>query len=158
MPARRCTLFRNSIKREFTTGAEPSAERLAERMGVEIRHYNIIYQLIDDVSLALQGMLEPVYADVMVGRAEIREIFASRRGVQIAGCRVTDGRINKGANVRVMRDGNLVHETTIETLRHFRDEVNEMTSGSDCGILLQGYNDFQQGDLIEAHRLERGRR
>ena len=142
----------------FTTGAEPSAERLAERMGVEIRHYNIIYQLIDDVSLALQGMLEPVYADVMVGRAEIREIFASRRGVQIAGCRVTDGRINKGANVRVMRDGTLVHETTIETLRHFRDEVNEMTSGSDCGILLQGYNDFQQGDLIEAHRLERGRR
>ena len=142
----------------FTIGAEPSAERLAERMGVEIRHYNIIYQLIDDVSLALQGMLEPVYADVVVGRAEIREIFPSRRGVQIAGCRVTDGRINRGANVRVMRDGTLVHETTIETLRHFRDEVNEMTSGSDCGIMLQGYNDFQQGDLLEAHRLERGRR
>ena len=142
----------------FTIGAEPSAERLAERMGVEIRHYNIIYQLIDDVSLALQGMLEPVYADVVVGRAEIREIFPSRRGVQIAGCRVTDGRINRGANVRVMRDGALVHETTIETLRHFRDEVNEMTSGSDCGIMLQGYNDFQQGDLLEAHRLERGRR
>ena len=142
----------------FTIGAEPSAERLAERMGVEIRHYNIIYQLIDDVSLALQGMLEPVYSDVVVGRAEIREIFPSRRGVQIAGCRVTDGRINRGANVRVMRDGTLVHETTIETLRHFRDEVNEMTSGSDCGIMLQGYNDFQQGDLLEAHRLERGRR
>ncbi len=142
----------------FTIGAEPSAERLAERMGVEIRHYNIIYQLIDDVSLALQGMLEPVYADVVVGRAEIREIFTSRRGVQIAGCRVTDGRINKGANVRVMRDGTLVHETTIETLRHFRDEVSEMTSGSDCGIMLQGYNDFRQGDLLEAHRLERGRR
>ena len=142
----------------FTIGAEPSAERLAERMGVEIRHYNIIYQLIDDVSLALQGMLEPVYADVVVGRAEIREIFPSRRGVQIAGCRVTDGRINKGANVRVMRDGTLVHETAIETLRHFRDEVSEMTSGSDCGIMLQGYNDFQQGDILEAHRLERGRR
>ena len=142
----------------FTIGAEPSAERLAERMGVEIRHYNIIYQLIDDVALALQGMLEPVYADVVIGRAEIREVFPSRRGVQIAGCRVTDGRINKGAQVRVMRDGTLVHETTIDTLRHFRDEVNEMTAGSDCGILLQGYNDFQQGDFIESHRLERGRR
>ena len=142
----------------FTVGAEPSAERLAERMGVEIRHYTIIYQLIDDVALALHGMLEPVYTDVMVGQAEIREVFPSRRGVQIAGCRVTEGRIARGANVRVSRDGRVIHETTIESIRHFRDEVTEMTAGSDCGIMLQGYNDFEQGDLLETHRQERGRR
>ncbi len=142
----------------FSVGAEPSAERLAERMGVEIRQYNIIYQLIDDVSLALQGMLEPVYTDVMVGRAEIREIFPSRRGVQIAGCRVLEGRITRGASVRVLREGQLLHETVIDSLRHFRDEVTEINVGGDCGIILQGFNDFQQGDLLETHRQERGRR
>ncbi|PKB83079.1 MAG: translation initiation factor IF-2 [SAR202 cluster bacterium Io17-Chloro-G9] len=142
----------------FTVGAEPSAERLAERLGVEIRNYNIIYQLIDDVALALHGMLEPVYTDVVFGQAEIREIFPSRRGVQIAGCRVTEGRISKAANVRVLRNGELIHETTIESIRHFRDEVTEMTAGSDCGVMLQGFNDFEQGDMLEAHRQERGRR
>ena len=93
-----------------------------------------------------------------MGRAEIRELFSSRRGAQIAGCRVTEGRVNRGANVRIMRDGQVVHETTIASLRHFRDEVTEMTAGSDCGITLQGFNDFQEGDIVEAHRLEAGRR
>ncbi|HJN86163.1 MAG: translation initiation factor IF-2 [Dehalococcoidia bacterium] len=142
----------------FTVGTESSAERLAERMGVEIRRYDIIYQLIDDVDRGLHGMLDPVQTDVVVGRAEIRELFSSRRGAQIAGCRVTEGRVNRGANVRIMRDGQVVHETTIASLRHFRDEVTEMTAGSDCGITLQGFNDFQEGDIVEAHRLEAGRR
>ncbi|PKB64459.1 MAG: translation initiation factor IF-2 [SAR202 cluster bacterium Io17-Chloro-G2] len=142
----------------FTVGVEPSAERLANRMGVEIRHYNIIYQLTDDIELALHGMLEPVFTDVVVGQAEIREIFPSRRGVQIAGCRVTDGHINRGADIRIMRDGKLIHESTIATLRHFRDEVTEMTAGSDCGVTVQGFNEFEQGDVLEAHRQERGRR
>ena len=83
----------------FTVGTEPSADRLADRMGVEIRHYNIIYQLIDDIEKALQGMLDPVFTDVIIGKAEIREIFPSRRGAQIAGCRVTEGRVTKGAQV-----------------------------------------------------------
>ena len=142
----------------FAVGTEASAERLAERMGVEIRRYDIIYQLIDDVDQGLHGMLDPVQTDVVVGRAEIREIFPSRRGVQIAGCRVTEGRINRGATVRIMRNGEAIHETTIASLRHFRDEVTEMTAGSDCGITLQGYNDFQEGDIVESHRLEAGRR
>ena len=142
----------------FSVGIETSAERLADRMGVEIRRYDIIYQLIDDMEQALRGMLEPVFTDVVLGRAEIRELFPSRRGIQIAGCRVTEGRVTRGATVRVMRDGNLVHETTIASLRHFRDEVNEMTSGTECGIILQGYNEFEQGDLLEAHRQEPGRR
>jgi len=142
----------------FTVGTEPSAERLADRIGVEIRRYNIIYQLTDDIEQTLTGMLKPVFTDVTLGRAEIREVFPSRRGVQIAGCRVTEGRVTRGATVRVLRNGEEVYETTIASLRHFRDEVNEMTTGTECGVLLQGFNDFQQGDILESHRLEQGRR
>ncbi len=142
----------------FSIGAEPSAVRLADRMGVEIRHYNIIYQLIDDVEKALHGMLDPVYTDVIIGRAEVREVFEGRRGTQIAGCRVSEGRIIKNADVRVMRDGTVVEENVVTSLRHFRDEVNEMNAGTECGIVLQGFNDFQEGDILEVHRQERGRR
>lgn len=142
----------------FSVNSEPSAERLADRMGVEIRNYNIIYQLIDDIELALHGMLEPVYTEVIVGRAEIRELFGGRRGTQIAGCRVTEGRMVRNGAVRVIREGENIHQTTISSLRHFRDEVNEMNSGTECGIVLQGFNDFQIGDILEVHRQERARR
>jgi len=141
----------------FTVGAETSAERLANRMGVEIRHYDIIYQLVDDMQRGLHGMLEPVYTETVVGRAEIREVFPSRRGIRIAGCRVTEGRITKGAAVRVMRDGTVIQDSVIASLRHFRDEVNEITVGLDCGIVIQGYNDFQEGDILAVVRQERGR-
>ena len=142
----------------FSIGTEPSADRLADRMGVEIRPYNIIYQLIDDIELALHGMLEPVFTEVVVGRAEIREIFGGRRGTQIAGCRVTDGRMVRNGNVRVTREGENITQTTISSLRHFRDEVNEMNAGTECGIILQGFNDFQTGDMLEVFRQERARR
>ena len=142
----------------FSIGAEPSAERLADRMGVEIRHYNIIYQLIDDVEKALHGMLDPVYTEVIVGRAEVREIFEGRRGTQIAGCRVSEGRMVRNGDVRVIRDGAVVEDSTISSLRHFREEVNEMNAGTECGIVLQGFNDFQESDILEVHRQERGRR
>ena len=142
----------------FSIGSETSAERLADRMGVEIRHYNIIYQLIDDVEKALHGMLDPVFTEVIVGRAEVREIFEGRRGTQIAGCRVSEGRMIKNADVRVIRDGQVVEDTTISSLRHFRDEVNEMNAGTECGVIIQGFNGYQEGDILEVHRQERGRR
>ena len=142
----------------FSIGSEPSAERLADRMGVEIRHYNIIYQLIDDVEKALHGMLDPVYTEVIVGRAEIREVFEGRRGTQIAGCRVIEGRMIRSGDVRVMRDGQNVEDGVINSLRHFREEVNEMNAGTECGIIIQGFNDFKEGDILEVHRQERGRR
>ena len=142
----------------FSVGSEPSAERLADRMGVSIRHYGIIYQLIDDIELALHGMLEPVYSEVIVGRAEIRELFGGRRGTQIAGCRVTEGRMLRNGAVRVTRDGESLADTTISTLRHFRDEVNEMNAGTECGIVLQGFNEFKTGDILEVYRQERARR
>ena len=142
----------------FSIGSEPSAERLADRMGVEIRHYDIIYQLIDDVEKALHGMLDPVYTEIIVGRAEVREVFEGRRGTQIAGCRVSEGRMVRNGDVRVMRDGAVVEDSIITSLRHFREEVNEMNAGTECGIILQGFNDFQEGDILEVHRQERGRR
>ena len=142
----------------FSIGSEPSAEKLADRIGVEIRHYNIIYQLIDDVEKALHGMLDPVYTEVIVGRAEVREIFEGRRGIQIAGSRVTEGRMVRNGDVRVMRDGQIVQDGVITSLRHFREEVNEMNAGTECGIILQGFNDYQEGDVLEVHRQERGRR
>jgi len=142
----------------FSIGSEPSAEKLADRMGVEIRHYNIIYQLIDDVEKALHGMLDPVYTEVIVGRAEVREIFEGRRGTQIAGCRVAEGRMVRNGDVRVVRDGHIIQDGVITSLRHFREEVNEMNAGTECGIILQGFNDYQEGDVLEVHRQERGRR
>jgi translation initiation factor IF-2 len=142
----------------FAIGAEPSAERLADRMGVEIRHYGIIYQLIDDVERALHGMLEPVFTELVVGRAEVREIFEGRRGAQIAGCRVSEGRMVRNGQARLMRGGAAIADTTIASLRHFRDEVNEMNAGTECGVMLQGFNAFQQGDTVEVYRQERGRR
>ncbi|CAI8018015.1 Translation initiation factor IF-2 [Geodia barretti] len=142
----------------FSVGNAIGVERVAERMGVEIRHYGIIYQMIDDIRLALHGMLEPAYTDVIIGQAEVREIFASRRSVKIAGCRVVDGRIPRGASIRVLREGEVLEETNIASLRHFRDEANEVTNGMDCGILLEDYYDFEIGDILQAHRQERSQR
>ena len=139
----------------FNVGFEVGAERTAERLGVEVREYQIIYRLLEDVESALQGLLEPEYQEVVVGRAEIREIFPGRRGVRIAGCRVVDGRIVRQASIRLMRDDELVTETQIGSLRHFRDEVNQATAGTECGIILDGFNDFEEGDLIVAYRMER---
>jgi translation initiation factor IF-2 len=88
----------------------------------------------------------------------VREVFEGRRGTQIAGCRVTEGRMVRNGDVRVMRNGAAVGDTTVTSLRHFREEVNEMNAGTECGIILQGFNEFQEGDVLEVHRQERGRR
>ena len=139
----------------FNVGFEIGAERTAERLGVEVRNYQIIYRLLEDVEQALHGMLEPEYEEVVVGRAEVREIFAGRRGVQIAGCRVLDGRITRQGSVKVMREDDILAETEMSSLRHFRDEVNQATAGTDCGIVLESFNDYEEGDVILAYRMER---
>ncbi|MCY3691032.1 MAG: translation initiation factor IF-2 [Chloroflexota bacterium] len=139
----------------FNVGFEIGAERTAERLGVEVRNYQIIYRLLEDVEQALHGMLEPEYEEVVVGRAEVREIFAGRRGVQIAGCRVLDGRITRQGSVRVMREDDILVETEMSSLRHFRDEVNQATAGTDCGIVLESFNNYEEGDVILAYRMER---
>jgi translation initiation factor IF-2 len=139
----------------FNIGEEARVPRAAERLGVEIRHYSIIYQLIEDIDQALRGMLEPVYADVILGRAEVREIFSGRRGINIAGCRVLEGRITRGATVRVLREDQVIAESSINSLRHFREEVNEINTGQECGLILQGFNEYEEGDILVAHRQER---
>lgn len=139
----------------FNVGFEIGAERTAERLRVEVREYQIIYRLLEDVEQALHGMLEPEFQEVVVGRAEVREIFEGRRGLRIAGCRVLDGRITRQGTVRIMRDDDVVGETNMGSLRHFSDEINQATVGTECGIVLDSFNDYAEGDLIVAYRMER---
>ena len=142
----------------FTTSIQPGVERLADREGVEIRHYDIIYRLVEDVEKALEGILEATYTEVIQGHAEVRAIFSMSRRGKIAGCMVTDGRLSRSAIVRVLRNGEIIHESSISSLRHFKEEVNEMAAGFECGVGLAGYSDFQEGDVLETYRRQRGSR
>ena len=143
----------------FGTTTQPGVERLADREGVEIRHYGIIYHLVEDIEKALQGILETIYEEVVHGHAAVRTIFSiGRRGQKIAGCMITDGRISRGSMVRVLRRGQAIHEGTISSLRHFKEEVTEMAAGFECGVGLGGSNDLAEGDVLEIYRRERARR
>ncbi len=147
----------NAIVIGFSTTTQPGIDRLAEREGVEVRHYGIIYHLIEDIEKALSGILEATYHEVVQGRASIRAIFPMGRRNKIAGCMVTDGRITRGSMVRVTRDGQIIHEGTISSLRHFKEEVNEIANGYECGVGLANYTEFQEGDVLESYRQEKGR-
>lgn len=138
----------------FNTRAEPRVMRLAEAEGVEIRTYQIIYRLIDDIEKTLKGMLEPTYVDVIDGHAEVRATFKVKSGI-IAGCYVIDGKAIRSGIARVMRKGQMVHEAPVMSLRHFRDDVSEMPSGSECGVGVEGFSEFAIGDIIEFFHKER---
>ncbi len=139
----------------FNVPEELGVDKVADRMGVEIRHYDIIYKLIEEMELALQGILDPTYQDIILGQAEVREVFPSRRGTQIAGCRIIEGKVTRGTSMRVVRNSETLHDSTIASLRHFKEEVNEMNSGTECGIMIQGFNSFEEGDILESYRQER---
>ncbi len=138
----------------FNTHPEPGAKRLAETEGIEIRHYDVIYNLIEDMEKALTGILEPVYVEVVEGHAQVRAMFNVRPG-KVAGVYVTDGRVIRGAPARVMRNGQMIHESNISSLKHFKEHVPEIAAGSECGIGIEGFNDFQIDDIIEVYRKER---
>jgi translation initiation factor IF-2 len=138
----------------FNTSTEPGAQRLAELEGVSIRHYSVIYNLVDDVSKALTGMLEPTLVEVIDGRAEVREVFPSGKRDRVAGVYVTEGKVTRGIQARVLRGGETVVETTVSSLRRFKDDVREVTTGFECGVGLQDFNDFAAGDIIEFYRTE----
>jgi translation initiation factor IF-2 len=128
-----------------------SASEVAQREGVEIRSYSVIYQVIDDLRAAMQGLLEPEEVERTVGRAEVRETFrASRIGV-IAGSYVTEGSITRGASARLVRDGTVVYDGRIATLRRFKDDVREVQTGFECGITLENFMDIKEGDVIETY-------
>ncbi|HZT91209.1 MAG TPA: translation initiation factor IF-2 [Gaiellaceae bacterium] len=131
----------------------PSTETrtLAERLGIEIRLYRVIYQLTEDIEQALVGMLSPVATEAILGEAEVRALFRVSRLGTIAGCMVTSGVVRRGSKVRIFRDGTRIHETTVAQLRRFKDDVREVTEGFECGILLDGFNDLREGDVFEVY-------
>jgi translation initiation factor IF-2 len=138
----------------FNVRANAQARALAERDGIEIRQYNIIYNLVDDVKAAMSGMLSPERRETMLGNAEILEIFNISKVGKIAGCRVTDGVVQRGANVRLIRDNVVVHEGKLSTLKRFKDEVREVPTGQECGMAFEKYEDMRVGDVIECYRVE----
>ena len=141
----------------FNTPTQLGVERLAEREGVEIRNYEIIYRVIEDIEGAMKGILETTSREVVHGHAEVRAIFAMGKRGNIAGCMVTEGRLTRAALVRVRRDGQVIHDGSISSLRHFKEEVNEMAAGFECGVGVAGFRDFHEGDMLETYRRERAR-
>jgi translation initiation factor IF-2 len=138
----------------FHTRIDSSASEAAKREGVQIKLYSIIYELIDEVKQAMAGLLEPILKETIMGAAEVRKIFSLSKGGNVAGCVVTTGRLVRG-KARVMRRKNLVSEGIIQTLRRFQDEVNEVRAGMECGIRIEGFNDFLTGDTIECYTIEK---
>ena len=138
----------------FNVRANKQARETAERDGIEIRYYNIIYNLVDDVKAAMSGLLSPERRETMLGNAEILEIFDISKVGKIAGCRVTDGTVERGANVRLIRDNVVVHEGKLSTLKRFKDEVREVPAGQECGMAFEKYEDMRVGDVIECYRVE----
>jgi translation initiation factor IF-2 len=137
----------------FNTRPEPGAKQLAESEGVDIRCYEVIYNLVEDVEKAMKGMLEPTSIEVVEGHAEVRAIFPAR-GVKVAGVYVTDGKITRGALARITRHGEVIFESSVSSLKRFKDDVKEVATGFECGVGIEGYNDFEIGDIIEFYRKE----
>jgi translation initiation factor IF-2 len=133
----------------FNVRPSGEARALAEREGVEIRTYRVIYQLTEDIEKALVGMLKPIETEAILGEVEVRAIFRASRLGNIAGCMVTSGVVRRGAQVRVVRDGTVIYETTIGSLRRVKDDVREVQEGFECGILLDNFNDVKEGDVLE---------
>src|SRR5437588_5642072 len=138
----------------FNVRANVQARDRARREGVEIRYYNIIYNVIDDVRAALSGMLVPETRERFLGNAEILEVFTISKVGKVAGCRVTEGMVRRGAKVRLVRDNVVVHEGELSTLKRFKDEVREVQTGQECGMSFANYQDIQKGDVIECYEVE----
>ena len=138
----------------FNVRANSQAKLAADQIGVEIRYYNIIYDLVDDVKKAMSGLLSPTLREIFLGNAEILEVFNISKVGKIAGCRVTDGKVERGAKVRLIRDNVVIHEGTLSTLKRFKDEVREVPAGQECGMAFANYQDIRAGDVIECFNIE----
>ena len=138
----------------FNVRANKQARDAAEQQGIEIRYYNIIYDLIDDVKAAMSGLLSPERRETFIGNAEILEVFNITKVGKVAGCRVTEGKVERGAGVRLIRDNVVIHEGKLKTLKRFKDEVSEVPSGQECGMAFENYDDMRVGDVIETFRVE----
>jgi translation initiation factor IF-2 len=139
----------------FQVDIDTAAQRLADADGVDVRRYDIIYKLIDDLDKALKGLLEPTYQDVIIGHAEVRAVFRISRKGNIAGSYVLDGQVTRNALARVRRNGNEIYAGKVASLKRFTEDVREVAAGYECGISLENFEDFQQGDIIECYTKER---
>lgn len=139
----------------FHVKADTKAQAIAEKEGVDIRYYNIIYEAIQDVSKAMEGLLEPTYKEVIDGKAQIRKIFKSSKAGTIGGTMVTKGKITRQNGVRVLRDNIVVFDGKLAALKRFKDDVREVAEGHECGLSFNGFNEIQEGDLVESYRLEK---
>jgi translation initiation factor IF-2 len=139
----------------FNTPTSPGATQLADAEGVGIRHYDVIYKLIEDVDRTLKGMLEPTYGEVLSGRAEVRAVFPRSKLGNIAGVYVVEGRVLRDAQVRILRQSKVVYDSRVASLKRFKDDVSEVSAGLECGLGIEGTVDFQIGDIIEFYRKER---
>ena len=138
----------------FNVRANTQARQFAEREGIEIRYYNIIYDLVDDVKAAMSGLLSPERRETFIGNAEILEVFNITKDGKVAGCRVVEGKVERGAGVRLIRNDVVVHEGKLKTLKRFKDEVSEVPMGQECGMAFENYEDMRAGDVIECFRVE----
>jgi translation initiation factor IF-2 len=139
----------------FNVKADGAALRQAQKEGVDIRYYNIIYKLTDDIQAALTGMLEPTYREVIEGHAEVRQIFKAGKNTVIAGCQIIDGRLTRSSQARVLRKNEKIYDGKIASLRRGKDDVREVATGYECGIVLDDFSDFEIGDIIETFAQER---
>jgi translation initiation factor IF-2 len=139
----------------FNVRPDPAARRAAEQQGIDIRFYNIIYQLTDDIKKAMVGMLAPTYKEVVEGFAEVRNTFRLPSREVVAGLYISDGKIIRGLSVRVLRNGAVLHDGKIASLKRFKDDVREVTAGYECGLVVEGFTDVQVGDNMEFYRQER---
>ena len=144
----------NAIIIGFNVRANTQANDLARRDGIEIRYYNIIYDLVDDVRQAMSGLLKPERRETFIGYAKILEVFQITKVGKVAGCQVTEGIVERGAGVRLLRDDVVIHEGKLKTLKRFKDEVKEVAVGQECGMAFENYEDIRQGDVIECFRVE----
>lgn len=144
----------NAIAFGFNVKIDPAARKTAADEGIEVRTYRIIYELIDAVTAAMTGLLAPIYRENVLGRAEVRQTFKLPSNVIIAGCYVQEGLVRRGADVRIFRGRDKVFEGDIDSLRHFKENVREMAAGYECGIIVNGFNDFQPGDVLQCFEME----
>ena len=148
----------NAFMIGFNVRADASARRVVEEHSVDLRYYSVIYDAIDQVKAAVSGMLSPLVSEEIIGLAEVRDVFRAPKIGAIAGCMVVEGTVRRSSPIRVLRDNVVIYEGELESLRRFKDDVNEVRSGTECGIGVKGYNDVKVGDQIEVfERVETAR-
>jgi translation initiation factor IF-2 len=137
----------------FNVKADGAAQRLAQKEGVDIRYYNIIYDAVDEVKAALSGMLAPEKKESQIGLVEVREVYRISKVGTVAGCYVLDGVVRRGSRVRVLRDNVVIHDGELDSLKRFKDDVREVKGGFECGLSIRNFNDVQKGDQLEVYEI-----